>query len=63
MIYPDIYGEYGLLEYIYEELKEKGHLVIVVAEGAGSGVQDLEDLKDGVEKDDSGNLKLPVNLL
>jgi hypothetical protein len=37
--------------------------VIVVAEGAGSGVQDLEALKDELEKDESGNLILPVNLL
>ena len=39
----------------------KKHLVIVVAEGAGKGVLDLEKLSKGVEKDTSGNIKLPVN--
>lgn len=35
-------------------------MVIVVAEGAGTGVQDLQSLKEHVVKDDSGNPKLPV---
>jgi hypothetical protein len=42
-------------------LKKKKHLVIVVAEGAGNGVQDLSMLKEAVVKDDSGNIKLTVN--
>lgn len=50
-----------MFEYIYEQLKIKRHLVIVVAEGAGSGVRDLQKLSKGVEKDNSGNVKLPVN--
>ena len=49
--YLDIYGEHGLLEYIHKELKKKDHMVIVVAEGAGSGVQDLASLKEKVVKD------------
>lgn len=49
--YVDIYGEHGLLEYILKELKKKDHMVIVVAEGAGSGVQDLASLKEKVVKD------------
>jgi hypothetical protein len=56
----DIYGEYGLLEYVYRELVKKGHLVIVVAEGAGSGAQDLDKLKEAVVVDESGNRKLSV---
>jgi len=32
-------------------LKVKRHLVIVVAEGAGEGVRDLQRLKQGVERD------------
>ena len=51
MLNVDIYGEYGLLEYVYKELQEKKHLVIVVAEGAGKGILDLEKLQKGVEKD------------
>jgi hypothetical protein len=34
--------------------------VIVVAEGAGEGVRDLEKLGKGVERDGSGNIKPPV---
>lgn len=51
------------MEYIYEQLKKKRHLVIVVAEGAGEGVRDLDKLTSGVKKDDSGNIKLPVSLV
>lgn len=58
--YSDLYGPDGVLEYIYEQLKIRRHLVIVVAEGAGSGVRDLSKLKEGGEKDQSGNIKLPV---
>lgn len=50
------------MEYIYEQLKIRRHLVIVVAEGAGSGVRDLSKLKEGGERDQSGNIKLPVLL-
>lgn len=50
----------GVLQYIYEQLKIRRHLVIVVAEGAGSGVRDLNKLKEGAEIDQSGNIKLPV---
>ena len=52
-----------MFQYISEQLKVKHHLVIVVAEGAGSGVRDLKDLKAGAEIDPSGNVKLPVSLL
>jgi hypothetical protein len=31
-----------VLEYIYEQLMIKRHLVVVVAEGAGSGIRDIE---------------------
>ena len=31
----DLEGKFGVLEYIYQQLKIKKHLVIVVAEGAG----------------------------
>ena len=41
-------------------MKVKRHLVIVVAEGAGSGVRDLGKLQEGGERDQSGNVKLPV---
>lgn len=51
------------MQYIFEQLKIKRHLVIVVAEGAGSGVRDLGKLKEGGERDQSGNVKLPVVIL
>lgn len=60
--HSDLYGPDGVLEYIYEQLKIRRHLVIVVAEGAGSGVRDLSKLKEGGERDQSGNIKLPVFL-
>ncbi|XP_054794825.1 ATP-dependent 6-phosphofructokinase 6-like [Prosopis cineraria] len=43
-------GKGGLFEFIEKRLKENGHMVIVIAEGAG---QDLLDVMD--EKDASGN--------
>ncbi|XP_028777799.1 ATP-dependent 6-phosphofructokinase 6-like [Neltuma alba] len=43
-------GKGGLYEFIEKRLKENGHMVIVIAEGAG---QDLLDAMD--EKDASGN--------
>lgn len=47
-------GKGGLFEYIEKRLKENGHMVIVVAEGAG---QDLlsESLQNTDLKDASGN--------
>lgn len=31
----DLYGEFGLLEYIHKRLRSRGRAVVVVAEGAG----------------------------
>ncbi|KAJ4757249.1 ATP-dependent 6-phosphofructokinase [Rhynchospora pubera] len=55
-------GHGGLLEFIEKRIKEYGHMVIVVAEGAG---QDLiaQDMKSMDNKDASGNkLLLDVGL-
>lgn len=55
-------GHGGLLEFIEKRIKEFGHMVIVVAEGAG---QDLiaQDMKSMNTKDASGNkLLLDVGL-
>jgi hypothetical protein len=41
----DLEGKYGVLEYIYQQLKIKKHLVIVVAEGAGEAARDVKQLK------------------
>ena len=49
-----------MFEYICEQLRIKRHLVIVVAEGAGTGVRDAALLTKGVERDQSNNVKLPV---
>lgn len=45
-------GEGGLFEYIAKRLKEDGHMVIVIAEGAG---QELLSKSSVHEKDASGN--------
>jgi len=55
-------GEGGLLEFVEKCLKENGHMLIVVAEGAG---QDLiaESIRTMHNKDASGNkLLLDVGL-
>ncbi len=49
-----------MLEYIYQQLKIKKHLVIVVAEGAGEAARDAKALQQGVVRDASNNVKLPV---
>ena len=57
----DLYGEHGVLEFIHQKVQERKHLVIVVAEGAGAGVQDMGELvSQAVTVDESGNKKLPV---
>lgn len=47
-------GHGGLFEYIEMRLKENGHMVIVIAEGAG---QDLlaESIRSATQQDASGN--------
>jgi len=64
----DLYGEKGLLSYVYKRLKERRTCVIVVAEGAGklinklgSSVNDLK-ITDTGKFDKSGNPVLPVKL-
>jgi 6-phosphofructokinase 1 len=54
----ELYGEYGLLEFIMKRLEIKNHCVIVVAEGAASGVLDKQIIDSG-KKDKSGNAVLP----
>mmetsp|Transcript_12 Transcript_12/g.14 ORF Transcript_12/g.14 Transcript_12/m.14 type:complete len:580 (+) Transcript_12:71-1810(+) len=48
-------GEKGVLPHLKQRIKEKGHAVVVVAEGAG---EDL--LGESAETDASGNKKLPA---
>mmetsp|Transcript_40370 Transcript_40370/g.65400 ORF Transcript_40370/g.65400 Transcript_40370/m.65400 type:complete len:575 (-) Transcript_40370:521-2245(-) len=48
-----LYGEHGLFEHLHKRLMERGHAVVVLAEGAG---QDL--LPETGEYDASGNKKL-----
>jgi 6-phosphofructokinase 1 len=47
-------GEGGLLEYVEKRLKENGHMVIVVAEGAGQELLAAET-KTSTAQDASGN--------
>ncbi|KAK9077680.1 hypothetical protein SSX86_006017 [Deinandra increscens subsp. villosa] len=48
-------GEGGLLEYVEKRLKDNGHMVIVVAEGAGQELLAAENLKTSTAQDASGN--------
>ncbi len=52
-----LYGENGVLEYIYKRLLAKRVCLVVVAEGAGDAALDAKLEKSG-EKDASGNAKL-----
>lgn len=51
----ELEGENGILEYLRQRLKQQGHAVIVVAEGAGE-----EILGQNSEVDAGGNRKLPA---
>lgn len=51
-------GAGGLFEYIENRLKENGHMVIVVAEGAGEAVFD-GSVNSEAKQDASGNKLLP----
>jgi len=54
----NLYGEKGLLSFIFNRLEIKNHCVIVVAEGAASAI--LDNKVDGTGlKDKSGNAVLP----
>ena len=44
----------GLFEYMEKRLKENGHMVLVVAEGAGQDLL-LESMRTADKKDASGN--------
>ena len=52
----DLEGEKGLFQVMERRLKEKGHCVILVAEGAGQEL--ISQSSDPVERDPSGNPKL-----
>ena len=49
----DLYGEKGVLAFLEKRLENRGHAVIVVAEGAGQELFRASDARDA-----SGNLKL-----
>jgi 6-phosphofructokinase 1 len=50
----DLEGEHGLLKNLENRIRDRGHAVIVVAEGAGQNIFNQEDLG----RDASGNLRL-----
>lgn len=50
----ELYGENGFLPFLEQRVKENGHAVVVVAEGAGQDV-----LSESKEVDAGGNKKLP----
>ena len=54
----NLQGPKGLIPFIFNRLSVKNHCVIVVAEGAASGILDLK-VKDTGLKDKSGNAVLP----
>lgn len=52
-------GPNGLYEQVYQKIKEQGHAVIVVAEGAEDGlINESERITKNANKDGSGNVKL-----
>lgn len=53
-----LYGEKGLLKFLFNRLAVKNHCLIVVAEGSASAVQDLKITDTGMT-DKSGNPVLP----
>ena len=53
-----LYGDHGVIEFIFKRLKLRGHCVIIVAEGAGSAITDLKVGSTG-KFDKSGNPILP----
>lgn len=50
----ELYGQHGFLPFLEERVRENGHAVVVVAEGAGEDV-----LSESKEVDAGGNKKLP----
>ena len=54
----NLYGENGLIDYIFKRIKIKHHCVIVVGEGAGFAVRDFNIELSG-KTDKSGNPVLP----
>jgi 6-phosphofructokinase 1 len=54
----NLYGENGLLEFLFKRLEVKSHCVIVVAEGAGFSIADKKIEETG-KTDKSGNPILP----
>lgn len=48
-------GQGGLLEFVEKRLKESGHMVIVIAEGAGQELLAAETSSSKAESDASGN--------
>jgi len=53
-----LYGEKGLLKFLFNRIAVKNHCLIVLAEGSASAVQDLKISDTGL-KDKSGNPILP----
>lgn len=49
-----LYGNKGLLKFIFDRVKLKDHCIIVIAEGAASGIQDKKIISTQ-RKDKSGN--------
>jgi 6-phosphofructokinase 1 len=53
----DLYGDRGVLNYIYQRVLKKGRCVIVVAEGVGDNIRDIQH-REIKERDASNNIKL-----
>jgi 6-phosphofructokinase 1 len=53
-----LYGDHGLLDFLFKRLEIKQHCVIVVAEGAGSAILD-KTIQGTGKTDKSGNPILP----
>ena len=58
----DVYGPKGVFEYVMSRLRERHHCVIVVSEGAATGMRDVK-LQEKNLKDPSGNIIPAVRFL
>jgi len=56
----ELYGEKGVFEFVVSRVKERGHCVVVIAEGSGDALVDYNISNSGLT-DKSGNKKIPVS--
>lgn len=50
----DLYGENGLLKYIYERVKLKGNCIVVYSEGVCQSIRDIHSENNAFEANENG---------